>query len=125
MGLELTRQLLDRGDHVIACCRRPDQATALVESDALTVLPLDVTDPQSINELPAQLENRGLALDVLINNAGIAEQSERLGNLDAERMSKVFLVNTIAPLLLSQALVPWLERSPNPQIFCVSSLLGR
>ena len=33
VGLEITRILANRGDKVIACCRRPDEASSLKEID--------------------------------------------------------------------------------------------
>lgn len=47
LGLEFTRQLLDRGEHVIAACRQPGRALKLTELAAahpghLNVVPLDV-----------------------------------------------------------------------------------
>jgi NAD(P)-dependent dehydrogenase (short-subunit alcohol dehydrogenase family) len=124
IGLELTRQLLARGDEVVACCRNPAEAVEL-RKIAQNVRPLDVSDPNSIAVLPGQLESDGLEVDVLINNAGVAEPSEALGELDATRMARVLLVNSISPVLMAQALAPWLEKVGNkPQIFCISSVLG-
>ncbi|HLK96848.1 MAG TPA: SDR family NAD(P)-dependent oxidoreductase, partial [Hymenobacter sp.] len=53
LGLDLTRQSLERGDTVFAACRRPDAATDLRELAAqhpgrLTLVQLDVTDEASI-----------------------------------------------------------------------------
>lgn len=128
LGLEFARQLLARGDQVIACCRQPEQAPelhALGHSPQLRIRPLDVSDADQIAVLPGQLESDGLEVDVLINNAGVAEQSESLGQLDAVRMARVLLVNSISPILMIQALSPWLKKSgQSPKIFCISSLLG-
>src|SRR3954468_11913134 len=68
IGLAFVRQLLARGDHVIATCRHPGKATALSllagESPGrLHVLPLDVAQEKSrvelIRELPLVLGNDG------------------------------------------------------------------
>ena len=75
LGLEFVRQLLARGDSVIACCREPARATelhALGDPDGgrFRVVALDVADAAAIEELPGLLE--GASVDVLINNAGVA-----------------------------------------------------
>ncbi|MBE7210875.1 MAG: SDR family oxidoreductase [Gluconacetobacter diazotrophicus] len=126
LGLEFTRQLLARGDSVIACCREPDAAKALQEltdsaDDRLTVRELDVTDADAIAELPNDLP----AFDVLINNAGIAAPEERYGAFDAGMMTRVLFVNSIAPMLVTQALTPLLERGgKEPKVVCITSELG-
>ena len=53
IGLELVRQLVGRGDHVAACCRKPAEAVKLQEiykahKDAMTIVEMDVQDSQSI-----------------------------------------------------------------------------
>ena len=59
LGLEFVRQLLARGDHVVAACRQPGKATALNAlageyPGRLHVLPLDVADAKSRAELVAR-----------------------------------------------------------------------
>ena len=126
LGLEFTRQLLARGDSVIACCREPDSAKALQElagaaEDRLTVRELDVTDADAIAELPRDLP----AIDVLINNAGIAAGEEKFGAFDAGTMTRVLFVNSVAPMLITQALAPLLEKEGRqPKVVCVTSILG-
>ncbi|HEY5613984.1 MAG TPA: SDR family NAD(P)-dependent oxidoreductase, partial [Lysobacter sp.] len=79
LGLEFVRQLLARGDRVVATCRHPGKATALnplagEHPGRLHVLPLDVADPKSIAELVrelALLDDGDAPLDLLVNNAGV------------------------------------------------------
>ena len=126
LGLEFTRQLLERGDSVIACCREPDSAKALQElagsaDDRLTVRELDVTDADAIAELPRDLP----AIDVLINNAGIAAAEEAFGEFEAGTMTRVLFVNSVAPMLVTQALTPLLEHEgKEPKVVCITSGLG-
>ena len=54
LGFEFTKQYLERGDYVIASCRKPEKADDLKEmktrfSDRLTIVQLDVADEQSRN----------------------------------------------------------------------------
>src|SRR6476620_4068663 len=75
LGLEFTRQLLARGDRVLAACRHPGKALPLTELAAahpghLHVLPLDLDKERSIAEAAREAALIGDTLDVLINNAG-------------------------------------------------------
>ena len=126
LGLEFVRQLLARGDAVTACCREPRAAKELQElagsaGDRLKLLALDVTDARSIAALPGQLTG---TVDVLINNAGIAAGEEAFGEFDAATMARVLQVNSIAPMLLTQAVTPLLEKGTRPKIVCITSALG-
>ena len=60
IGLEFVRQLLARGDHVVAACRQPGKAAALnslagEHPGRLHVLPLDVADAKSRARLAQEL----------------------------------------------------------------------
>jgi NAD(P)-dependent dehydrogenase (short-subunit alcohol dehydrogenase family) len=130
LGLEFVRQLLARGDSVAACCREPGKAAELKSlaksgGEQLKVYALDVTDPDAIAKLPSQLEKEGAKIDVLINNAGVAAEHEDLGGFEAETMQRVLLINSIAPMLVTQAMIPILEKSGNsPKVICITSGLG-
>jgi NAD(P)-dependent dehydrogenase (short-subunit alcohol dehydrogenase family) len=132
LGLEFVRQLLARGDAVAACCREPAQASELSAlgrngaGERLKMYALDVADPASISALPAKVDGDGLKIDVLINNAGVASgQDEELGEFDADTMSRVLLINSVAPMLVTDAFVPLLEKSGrSPKIVCITSGLG-
>jgi len=127
IGLELVRQSLARGDEVIATCRQPERATDLQalaeEYSALSVLPLDLGDAQSIDALASSLG--GEAIDHFISNAGIYGQREaRLGNIDADAWQQAFHVNTIAPLLLTEKLLPSLRLGQGKRLVYISSKMG-
>lgn len=104
IGLEFCRQYAERGDNVIAVCRKAsDELKSLgvrVEQG------IDVADPDSVRELAGRLEDE--AIDVLINNAGIMEK-QSMGGIDRnaiESMLRQYRVNSIGPLLVTQALLP-------------------
>ena len=116
IGLEFTRQLLARGEHVIAACRHPGKATALNAlageyPGRLHVLPLDVADPKSraslVHDLPLVLGDD--RLDLLVNNAGVLHSGERFGHVEAAILEDSFRTNAIGPFLLAQALAPLLN----------------
>jgi NAD(P)-dependent dehydrogenase (short-subunit alcohol dehydrogenase family) len=127
IGLELTRQLLDRGDEVLATARRPEAAVALQDlnrahGDRLTVLALDVGDPDSVAALRRGVERD--TIDVLVNNAGIGAETGRLGELDHEALRHVFEIDAVGPLRVIEAVLPALLRGVTRKIVNVTSKMG-
>ena len=129
LGLEFTRQLLARGDRVIATCRHPGKALALTELAAahpghLHILPLDFASERSIAEAARETAALTDSLDVLINNAGMLVSGERFGSIAHKSLTESFAANVAGPLLLTQALCPLLEKGKNPRVMNLSSRLG-
>ena len=130
LGLEFVRQLLARGDRVIATCRHPGKATALnplagAHPGRLHVLPLDVAEPKSIAELArelALLNDGDVTLDLLINNAGVLHSGERFGAVSAANLDDSFRTNARGPFLLTQTLAPLL--ADGAKVANISSQLG-
>ncbi|MCB1445297.1 MAG: SDR family oxidoreductase [Rhizobiaceae bacterium] len=99
-GLETARHFHARGWNVVATMRTP-RAEILPPSERIHMLPLDVTDPESI---ATALRMAG-PIDVLVNNAGIGV----VGAFEATPMShirKVFETNTFGVLTMIQAVIP-------------------
>ena len=78
IGLDIVRQLAQAGMFVYLGARdkqRGEQATSILSSEGLSVaqLVLDVTDAASITAAMSVIEQEHGKLDVLVNNAGIAD----------------------------------------------------
>lgn len=125
IGLELTRQFLDLGYKVISTYRN-QPSTALVElaeSSNLSLVELEVTDSQAIENVASTLSDT--PIDILINNAGvIGPDSQSRDTVEAEQWMHTLAVNTIAPLMISRAFIPQLKLSINPRIVTISSQMG-
>jgi NAD(P)-dependent dehydrogenase (short-subunit alcohol dehydrogenase family) len=104
IGLEFTQQYLANGWHVYATYRQqPGTALSALACDQLTMLPLDVTEDASILGLKEQLS--GIELDLIINNAGLfGPRDQSLGTISRQQWLDVLNVNSVAPLMLAQAL---------------------
>ena len=129
LGLAFVRELLARGDRVVAACRHPGRATALntlagEHPGRLHVLPLDVASAKSraelVRELPLVLD--GDPLDLLLNNAGVLHSGERFGHVEAAVLDDSLQVNAVGPFLLAQALAPSL--ADGGTIANLSSVMG-
>jgi NAD(P)-dependent dehydrogenase (short-subunit alcohol dehydrogenase family) len=122
IGLEYAKQLSAKGYTVIGTARNPDDADEL-DVVADRVEQLDVADPQSVAALARRLE--GVAIDILINNAGIfPRQDVTIDTVDYDMMEKVLAVNTLGPLRVTQALLPNLRAGKLKTIISMSSQLG-
>lgn len=121
LGLEFARQLHAAGAEVIGTARKPDSADDL-KSLGVRVEQLDVTDAESVAALAAQLE--GVPLDVLLNNAGIFPNRGSFEGEDPAEALRVFDVNTIGPMRVTQALLPNLRRGDRKLVMNMSSGLG-
>lgn len=127
LGLEFVRQLLARGQRVVATCRQPGRALELTRLAGqhpghLTVLPLTLPEPRSIADLAREVEALDLRFDLLINNAGMMDSGERFGELDLDGLRGTFSANAAGPLLLTQALAPNLV--DHAKVVNLSSRLG-
>ena len=99
-GLETARYFHDQGWRVIATMRTPRE-DILQQSTRMRVLPLDVTEPDSI---ATALKAAG-SIDALVNNAGIG----LVGAFEATPMSyvrTVFETNTFGVMAMTQAVIP-------------------
>jgi NAD(P)-dependent dehydrogenase (short-subunit alcohol dehydrogenase family) len=127
IGLGLTSRFLVEGYEVIATMRNPDGAREIWELESefpgrLTSLELDVTDEGTIKKAAAAVEGK---IDIIINNAGVfPNKNSSFSDLKSEDLIKAFEVNTIGPVLVTQAFLPHLEKSDDPKVIHISSKVG-
>ena len=117
IGLELVKQLKNRGESVIATCR-----STSTELNALSVrveAGIDITSGESVIKLRDSLKDT--KIDVLIQNAGIAEFNS-LSNLDPQSIVDQFKVNALSPLCFVQTMLNHLSKSA--KIALISSRMG-
>jgi NAD(P)-dependent dehydrogenase (short-subunit alcohol dehydrogenase family) len=121
LGLEFARQFAASGTTVLAACRDPGQATELAQVAGVELCELDVASAASVAALAATLKGR--AIDILVNNAGRLSPGHAEHN-DPEAVLAMFRINTLGPLMLSEALIDNLAGSARRLIVTVSSDLG-
>lgn len=114
-GLETARHFLDRGWNVIATMRTPRE-DVLPRSARLRVLPLDVTDPQSIH----QAVDAAGPIDVLVNNAGIGVLNALEGTT-TDIARAVFETNTLGTIAMTRAVLPQFRERQAGRIVNVTS----
>ncbi len=134
IGLEFTDQYAAAGWSVIACCRTPDKADALLalagNSPQIVVERLDVQDHGAIDELAKRY--RGQPIDILLNNAGIVGpyplddhlERQHFGTMDYSVWDDVLHTNTFGPLKMTEAFVEQVAASKQKKIISISSSVG-
>ena len=91
----------------------------------LHLIKLDVTQ-ENVKEQIVQHVPKDLTLDILINNAGVyhREVEPAIERLSRENLNDSIQVNLLGPILVTQALLPYLMNSENPKVANISSILG-
>jgi NAD(P)-dependent dehydrogenase (short-subunit alcohol dehydrogenase family) len=117
IGLELCRQLVARGVHVIAACRTATPALRDLGGGVEIAEGVDVTDGAALAALAARVP----ALDLLICNAGILS-AERLDALDFEAVRRQLEVNALGPLRTVHAFQGKL--APVAKVALITSRMG-
>ena len=100
IGLELSRQLYERGDYVIATCRNASEELSNLGVNIIDNV--DISSGHSITKLKNKLKD--IKLDCLIHNAGIAEYNS-FEDLDPDSIKKQFDINALSPLCMTRSLI--------------------
>jgi NAD(P)-dependent dehydrogenase (short-subunit alcohol dehydrogenase family) len=120
IGLALAKDALSRGWRVIGSVRRESDAPSL--GDSFRALVFDVTDAAAVAQAATSLSD---PIDILINNAGVIGPDRQTAlDMDFDGLRETLEVNTLAPIMVTQAFLPHLKRSSNPRIVTISSNMG-
>lgn len=139
LGLEFTRQFLERQEKVFATCRNPDAADELhrlkeSHADHLFIVKMDVNEAESISLAEQFVRSQAEGLELLINNAGVymarsshapgEQPSEHPGTLSFSDALAVLRINSVAPLIIAQQYLDLLRKGSSPKIVSISSGYG-
>lgn len=128
IGQAMARVLVDAGAAVLLAGRSP--ATLAAQAQALRPRPdaarlhwqaADLADPASVAELARAAA--GWGCNVVIHGAGLPAFGP-LEDTSPADMQRLLQVNLLAPMALTQALLPHLRAQPRAQVVCVGSVLG-
>ena len=123
IGEAYVHGLIDVGvKKVYAAARNLDNLKPLLEyyPDKIEPVLLDVTNSQHIKNLKNQISS----LDILINNAGIANASGFISANTLEIARKEMEINYFAPLQITQTVLSTLKKSKQALIINMSSIAG-
>src|ERR1700749_93630 len=131
IGFEVARQLGKQKCTVLVGARNRklgEEAAAKLKTEGIEALfvELDVTNRETIEAARAGIEKQFGRLDILINNAGIADRGgdgpPSAANVDA--VSRTLQTNFVGGLAVAQAMLPLIRKSVSGRIVNVSSELG-
>ncbi len=121
IGAASARALAGDGFHVVCAARRKDRIEALAEEIGGRAVVCDVTDAASVAELAAAVDS----VDVLLNNAGGAFDQATVEEADVEDWAKMFDVNVLGVVRVTQALLPALRADGGGLVINLGSTAGR
>jgi NAD(P)-dependent dehydrogenase (short-subunit alcohol dehydrogenase family) len=140
IGRAMTLGLLSGGIDVAAVDKEPvwlDELKAAASgrsfSGALQTIRADLTDPASFETVVSTVLGASGRIDVLINNAGIGQDSIRADRrrspirfweITPEQWSRFVAVNATAPLMMARAVGPHMLRAKRGRIVTVTTSLG-
>jgi short-subunit dehydrogenase len=130
IGSEIARLLAERGYALVLVARRKDRLTALAEelSDKhgvrVETIAADLGKPTPRGKIPGRIEELGLEIEILINNAGFATGGEPFHEADPERELEQVRVDVEAVVALTSAFLPAMVARGRGAILNVASTAG-
>lgn len=121
IGAASARSLASQGWAVVIGARRVDRLEALASQIGAVALPLDVTDPASVEAFCAAVPR----VDLLVNNAGGALGARSVAEADDAEWLAMFELNVMGTLRVTRALLPKLIASGDGQVITIGSIAGR
>ena len=130
LGLEFARQLAGKHYDLILVARNPERLETAAEalrsrySSAIHCLPADLSDPAAPAQLQAAIETRGLQVDYLVNNAGIAGPS-LLDEEDWTAQHAFYQLMMLSIAELCHRFIPPMQSRGFGRVINVASVAGR
>ena len=117
LGKAIAEHFLNRGSRVIGCAR----TEAAIFHSMYSHYIVDLAESKSITNFFFALKKEQSHLDVLINNAGVANMNA-FATTPIESVQKVFSVNVHGTFVFSQKAISLLRKSNHPRIINMSSI---
>jgi NAD(P)-dependent dehydrogenase (short-subunit alcohol dehydrogenase family) len=129
LGLEIARQVCERGGKVAILARDPDEL-ALAKTDLVgrggeaVTIQCDLFDAAQIQSAIEQTIDRFGKIDILINNAGTIEIGP-FEHMKIEDFDRAMRLHFWAPFILTMQILPHMRSSGGGRIVNISSIGGR
>lgn len=120
IGAATARRLAGEGFDVVIGARRVERLREIAEPIGARALPLDVTEPGSVEAFCAEIDGCRL----LVNNAGGALGLEPVADADDERWRTMYETNVLGAVRVTRALLPHLVASGDGHIVTIGSIAG-
>lgn len=131
IGLEICRQLADRGIKVVLTARNSDRGHTAVDrlrenGGDVVFHPLDITDRRSIQTLFDYIHRELGRLDILINNAGVyLDRHQRALTISPDLISRAIETDVCGTFAMCQSAIPLMQTQNYGRIVNLSSRTSR
>lgn len=124
-GRAIAERFARRGDRVIATARRQEKLDELAaHGDNVLPLAMDVTDRASMEMALAKLPEDWRAIDVLVNNAGLALGIEGAADADLDQWETMIATNCTGLVTLTRLILPGMRERGRGQVINIGSTAG-
>ncbi|KDB09098.1 Serine 3-dehydrogenase [Burkholderia sp. lig30] len=125
-GAAIARAFVNGGHRVIAAARRKERLDALAAElgDALLPIALDVRDRAAVEAVEAALPPEFAAIDVLVNNAGLALGVEPAQKASLDEWQTMIDTNCSGLVTVTHALLPGMIARGRGHVFNLGSVAG-
>lgn len=120
IGAATVRRLAADGFAVLAAARRADRLEALATELGVDVFVADITSQDDVDALVAFADSLG-GVDAVVNNAGGAFGQEPVAVTDPEAWRRMYEVNVLGTLRVTQAFLPMLRARGGGDLLFVTS----
>jgi short-subunit dehydrogenase len=129
IGLELSRLFAAERYNLVVAARSTEKLKTLatqLESEhqvRVRACPMDLSQPQAVHALWSELTNAGVAVDVLVNNAGVGLYGD-LWEQDADELRRMLILNVEVLTLLTRYALPGMVERGWGRILNLASLVA-
>ena len=128
LGLAISRKFMNAGASIVMCARNGDLLTraqkeltiGLTPGQIIEVVPADVSDLQSVEQLVKAALQRFGRIDILVNNAGIYGPMGPIEDVDWSQWIKAIEINLFGSILMCRAVLPTMKAQRQGKIIQLS-----
>jgi short-subunit dehydrogenase len=129
IGEALAHSFAAEGAKLVLSARRVDELNRVkselkLSEENIFVLPLDLANTISINELTTKVISKFGRIDVLVNNGGVSQRALAQDTpIDIDR--KIMEVNFFGTVALTKSVLPFMMKQNSGNIIVISSISGK
>jgi len=125
IGADLAREAAKDGYDIVLSARRVDAMLILAREletygAATTILAADLSKPGGVENLTDEIDRRGLAIELLINNAGLGANGAFVKS-DITRIDEMLQVNIVALTRLTRLILPAMVARKRGRVMLLAS----
>tara|TARA_Y100000816_G_scaffold284864_1_gene263753 strand:- start:2832 stop:3524 length:693 start_codon:yes stop_codon:yes gene_type:complete len=130
IGREISIELSKYAKHIYINSRTIDKLEEvhdqIIHNDCeCTIVPLNLNDPNGIENLASQVFLKDKSLDILILSAGTISQLSPVDSMELTKLNEVLNLNYLSNFRMIKSFHPLLKNSKNSNIIAISSIMDK